>query len=80
MNILMLTNTFTPHVGGVARSVETFTAGYRALGQRVLVLAPRFEGMPESERDVIRVPLLGGRINLDLAKKGLGEKLGREVA
>ena len=32
MNILMLTNTFTPHVGGVARSVETFTAGYRALG------------------------------------------------
>jgi glycosyltransferase involved in cell wall biosynthesis len=58
MNILMLTNTFTPHVGGVARSVETFTAGYRALGQRVLVLAPRFEGMPESERDVIRVPAI----------------------
>ena len=58
MNILMLTNTFTPHVGGVARSVETFTAGYRALGHRVLVLAPRFEGMPESERDVIRVPAI----------------------
>ena len=34
----------------------------------------------ELKRDVIRVPLLGGRINLDLAKKGLTEKLGREVA
>jgi len=28
MNILIFTNTFTPHVGGVARSVEAFTAEY----------------------------------------------------
>jgi len=34
----------------------------------------------ELKRDVIRVPLLGGRINLDLAKKGLSEKLEREVS
>jgi 2-oxoglutarate ferredoxin oxidoreductase subunit alpha len=33
----------------------------------------------ELKRDVIKVPLLGGRINLDLAQKGLSEKLGREV-
>jgi len=33
----------------------------------------------ELRREVIRVPLLGGRINLDLVKKGLSEKLGREV-
>jgi len=33
----------------------------------------------ELKREVIRVPLLGGRINLDLARKGLSEKLGREV-
>jgi len=33
----------------------------------------------ELKRDVIKVPLFGGRINLDLAKKGLSEKLGREV-
>jgi 2-oxoglutarate ferredoxin oxidoreductase subunit alpha len=33
----------------------------------------------ELKRDVIRVPLLGGRINLDLAKKGLSERLGLEV-
>jgi 2-oxoglutarate ferredoxin oxidoreductase subunit alpha len=33
----------------------------------------------ELKRDVIRVPLLGGRINLDLAKQGLSERLQREV-
>jgi 2-oxoglutarate ferredoxin oxidoreductase subunit alpha len=33
----------------------------------------------ELKRDVIQVPLLGGRINLDLAKQGLSEKLEREV-
>ena len=33
----------------------------------------------ELKRDVISVPLLGGRISLELARKGLSEKLGREV-
>jgi len=33
----------------------------------------------ELKREVIKVPLLGGRISLDLAKKGLMEKPGREV-
>src|SRR5690606_25502530 len=56
MNILMLTNTFTPHVGGVARSVEAFTAHYRARGHRVLVVAPEFDEMPENETDVVRIP------------------------
>ena len=35
MNIVMLTNTFTPHVGGVARSVQAFTVEYRRRGHRV---------------------------------------------
>jgi 2-oxoglutarate ferredoxin oxidoreductase subunit alpha len=34
----------------------------------------------ELKREVIHVPLLGGRINLELAKKGLSEKLGREIS
>jgi 2-oxoglutarate ferredoxin oxidoreductase subunit alpha len=34
----------------------------------------------ELKKDVIKVPLLGGRINFDLARKGLSEKLGREVS
>jgi glycosyltransferase involved in cell wall biosynthesis len=58
MNILMVTNTFTPHVGGVAKSVAAFTQAYRQLGHRVLVIAPEFENMPENETDVIRVPAI----------------------
>ena len=34
----------------------------------------------ELRRDVIKVPLLGGRISLDLAKRGLSEKLQAEVS
>lgn len=58
MRILMLTNTFTPHVGGVARSVESFVAEFRERGHRVMIVAPEFEDMPERETDVIRVPAL----------------------
>ena len=58
MNILMMTNTFTPHVGGVSRSVEAFTAAYRKRGHRVLVVAPMFENMPEDEVDVVRIPAI----------------------
>lgn len=58
MNILMMTNTFTPHVGGVARSVESFTEAYRAMGHRVMVVAPEFENQPSEERDVVRIRAL----------------------
>jgi glycosyltransferase involved in cell wall biosynthesis len=58
MNIVMVTNTFTPHVGGVARSVEAFTAEYRRRGHRVLVVAPEFPGRPDDEIDVCRVPAI----------------------
>jgi glycosyltransferase involved in cell wall biosynthesis len=58
MNIALLTNTFTPHVGGVARSVESFAQAYRELGHRVLVVAPEFEDAPEHETDVFRVPAI----------------------
>jgi glycosyltransferase involved in cell wall biosynthesis len=58
MNIVLLTNTFTPHVGGVARSVEAFAKAYRELGHRVLVVAPEFENAPEYETDVFRIPAI----------------------
>ncbi len=54
----MLTNTFTPHVGGVARSVVAFTDEYRARGHRVLVVAPEFPAMPQHEIDVVRIPAI----------------------
>jgi len=55
MNTLIFTNTFTPHVGGVARSVEAFTTEYRKRGHRVLVVAPEFPDMPPDEVDVMRI-------------------------
>jgi glycosyltransferase involved in cell wall biosynthesis len=58
MNILMLTNTYTPFIGGVPRSVESFTLEYRKRGHRVIVIAPEFENMPPVEVDVIRLPAI----------------------
>jgi 1,2-diacylglycerol 3-alpha-glucosyltransferase len=58
MNILMATNTFFPHVGGVARSVLGFSRELRRRGHRVVVVAPTFEGMPETETDVVRLPAI----------------------
>lgn len=58
MNILMMTNTFTPHVGGVARSVEAYTHSYIQQGHNVLVVAPEFPNMPEDEHGVVRIPAI----------------------
>lgn len=44
MKICMMTNTYLPHVGGVARSVSTFAEEFRKLGHQVLVVAPEFDG------------------------------------
>lgn len=57
MKILMLTNTYKPFIGGVPRSVETFTEQYRKLGHQVKIVAPTFEGQAE-DPDVTRVPAI----------------------
>lgn len=61
MKICMMTNTYLPHVGGVARSVSTFAYEFMRLGHEVLVVAPDFEGKPlppEREAIVERIPSL----------------------
>jgi 1,2-diacylglycerol 3-alpha-glucosyltransferase len=58
VNILMVTNTFSPQVGGVARSVQGFSSEFRRRGHRVLVVAPAYEEAPADEVDVIRIPAL----------------------
>lgn len=58
MNILMFTNTFAPHIGGVRRSIDVLTAGLRARGHQVLTVAPSFEGYEIDTQNVIRVPAL----------------------
>jgi len=57
MKIMMVTNTFTPHVGGVARSVQRFTDEYRKLGHQVCVVAPGAVGKRYPEDiNTIRIP------------------------
>lgn len=58
MNILMMTNTYLPFIGGVERSVALFAHEYKKLGHNVLIVAPTYENMQESEFDIIRVPAL----------------------
>ena len=58
MNVWMVTNTYTPFVGGVTRSVVAFADECRAAGHRVTVVAPVFEDLPSGEVDVIRIPAL----------------------
>ncbi|WP_284274207.1 glycosyltransferase [Mesorhizobium huakuii] len=58
MKILMLTNTFTPYIGGVANSVTWLAESLRAVGHRVLIIAPEFDGAPEDETGVLRIPAL----------------------
>ncbi len=61
MKICMMTNTYLPHVGGVARSVSTFAEEFIRQGHEVLVVAPTFAGKPlpaKQEAIVERVPAI----------------------
>lgn len=58
MNILMMTNTYLPHVGGVANSVSIFTKELRSKGHRVIVVAPEYEESKEDEEDILRIPAI----------------------
>jgi glycosyltransferase involved in cell wall biosynthesis len=59
MNICMMTNTYLPHIGGVARSVHTFAEDLRRASHRVLIVAPTYPGdeLPAKvEQHVVRLP------------------------
>jgi len=61
MKICMFTNTYLPHIGGVARSVAVFAEDLRTSGHEVLVVAPTFPGLNSGDEDpdkVVRVPAL----------------------
>ncbi len=59
MKIVMFTNTYLPHVGGVAQSVAQFTRCCRQRGHRVIVAAPEYDEQPDSDdEDVWRMPSL----------------------
>ncbi|MBD3296026.1 MAG: glycosyltransferase [Candidatus Omnitrophica bacterium] len=58
MNILMMSNTYTPIVGGIEKSIMSFARELRKRSHRVIIVAPEFKGQPEDEEDVIRVPAI----------------------
>ncbi len=61
MKICMFTNTYLPHVGGVARSVASSTEDLIKMGHDVMVVAPTFpDSTPEidARHQVLRVPAL----------------------
>ncbi len=55
MKILTLTNIYTPTVGGITRSIQTFSDQFRSRGNHVLIVAPDANDTPEEE-DVVRYP------------------------
>lgn len=61
MRICHFTNTFLPHVGGVARAVQTLLEDQRRARHNVLVVAPEFEegeAPRRIERHVERIPAI----------------------
>ena len=58
MRVAMFTNNYLPFIGGVPISIERLRRGLEALGDKLLVVAPRYKGQPEAEPHVLRVPSL----------------------
>jgi glycosyltransferase involved in cell wall biosynthesis len=58
MKIVMFTNTYLPHVGGVARSVSTYEAEFCRRGHDVRIVAPQFEGAADFSGRVLRTPAI----------------------
>jgi glycosyltransferase involved in cell wall biosynthesis len=55
----MFTNTYLPHVGGVARSVSTFAGDLRRKGHAVRIIAPTFPEIgEETDADIFRIPAI----------------------
>ena len=79
MNILMMSNTYTPIVGGIEKSIQSFTAQFRKLRHRVYIVAPRMEGMPKHEKGIVRIPAIqkfkGTDFSVNLPIPGLLSRL-----
>jgi glycosyltransferase involved in cell wall biosynthesis len=75
VKIVMFTNTYLPVVGGVARSVSTYSDEFRRRGHDVRIVAPQFEGAVESTEQVLRTPALknfnGSDFSFTLPQPGL---------
>jgi len=82
MNILMMTNTYFPMVGGLEQSVHSFSEEFRSLGHEVLIVTPAFGGAPKEEPGVIRINAIqkfkGTVFSVNLPVSGLLTRLMKE--
>jgi len=67
MKILMMSNTYLPIVGGLEKSVQSFTRQFRALGHEVLVVVPRLNGSTATEDEVFEIPAVHGFYQTDFS-------------
>ncbi len=58
MNIVMFTNSYTPTVGGIEKSVQTFTEDFRELGHNTLIVTPDVDHAEASNELVFHVPAI----------------------
>lgn len=58
LRVVMFTNNYLPFIGGVPISIARLMRGLEQLGDRLLVVAPRYKDQPEAEEHVLRVPSL----------------------
>ena len=79
MNILMMSNTYTPILGGLEKSIRTFMLQFRKLGHKVVLVVPEMKGSPEKEYGVLRLPAIqnfsGTDFSVNLPIPGLLSKL-----
>lgn len=57
MNILMMTNTYLPVVGGLERSIENFSRQFQKMGHKVLIVVPQLDGV-SYDKNVLTLPSL----------------------
>ncbi|MGM0766606.1 MAG: glycosyltransferase [Pseudomonadota bacterium] len=58
LHIALFTNNYLPFIGGVPVSIDRLRRGLEHLGDRVLIVAPRYKDQPRDEADILRVPSL----------------------
>lgn len=58
LRVAMFTNNYLPFIGGVPISIARLRRGLESLGDKLLIVAPRYKDQPEIEEHVLRVPSL----------------------
>lgn len=58
MKILMVTNTYLPILGGLEKSIQSFTQELRGKGHEVRVVVPQIQGIEAEGEGIMKVPSL----------------------